>query len=216
MARAAVGLSRPGAVLQQGRDGHIRWSLFRAGLCRTADSRTVSLVAAERNAQRAGYGRDHSRPIDHGCSVRGIHGCLSPPRTAESCRSRNLGSAITTWVTFVPCFYWIFLGAPYIERLRGNKQLTAALSTITAAVVGVVLNLAVWFAVHTLFGKVDTVNVGPGQLLKLTVPVWSTIDWGAVLIATLAMLLTFRWKRGMVTTLVACVVVGMAWWASTR
>jgi chromate transporter len=127
-----------------------------------------------------------------------------------------LGSAITTWVTFVPCFYWIFLGAPYIERLRGNKQLTAALSTITAAVVGVVLNLAVWFAVHTLFGKVDTVKVGPGQLLKLTVPVWSTIDWGAVLIATLAMLLTFRWKRGMVTTLVVCVVVGMAWWASTR
>jgi chromate transporter len=127
-----------------------------------------------------------------------------------------LGSAITTWVTFVPCFYWIFLGAPYIERLRGNKQLTAALSTITAAVVGVVLNLAVWFAVHTLFGKVDTVKVGPGQLLKLTVPVWSTIDWGAVLIASLAMLLTFRWKRGMVTTLVACVVVGMAWWASNR
>lgn len=127
-----------------------------------------------------------------------------------------LGSAITTWVTFVPCFYWIFLGAPYIERLRGNKQLTAALSTITAAVVGVVLNLAVWFAVHTLFGKVDTVKVGPGQLLKLTVPVWSMIDWGAVLIATLAMLLTFRWKRGMVTTLAACVVVGVAWWLATR
>ena len=127
-----------------------------------------------------------------------------------------LGSAITTWVTFVPCFYWIFLGAPYIERLRGNKQLTAALSTITAAVVGVVLNLAVWFAVHTLFGKVDTINVGPGQLLKLTVPVWSTIDWGAVLIATSAMLLTFRWKRGMVTTLAACVVVGLAWWAFTH
>lgn len=127
-----------------------------------------------------------------------------------------LGSAITTWVTFVPCFYWIFLGAPYIERLRGNKQLTAALSTITAAVVGVVLNLAVWFAVHTLFGKVDTVKVGPGQLLKLTAPVWSTIDWGAVLIATLAMLLTFHWKRGMVTTLAACVVVGLAWWASTH
>lgn len=127
-----------------------------------------------------------------------------------------LGSAITTWVTFVPCFYWIFLGAPYIERLRGNKQLTAALSTITAAVVGVVMNLAVWFAVHTLFGKVDTVKVGPGQLLKLTAPVWSTIDWGAVLIATLAMLLTFHWKRGMVTTLAACVVVGLAWWASTH
>lgn len=127
-----------------------------------------------------------------------------------------LGSAITTWVTFVPCFYWIFLGAPYIERLRGNKQLTAALSTITAAVVGVVLNLAVWFAVHTLFGKVDTINVGPSQLLKLTVPVWSTIDWGAVLIASLAMLLTFCWKRGMVTTLAASVIVGIVWWVLSR
>ena len=61
---------------------------------------------------------------------------------------------ITTWVTFVPCFYWIFSAAPFIERLRGNRLLGAAISAITAAVVGVVLNLAVWFALHTLFGEV--------------------------------------------------------------
>jgi chromate transporter len=143
-------------------------------------------------------------------------GAFRHPEPLSPVAAGILGSAITTWVTFVPCFYWIFLGAPYIERLRGNKQLTAALSTITAAVVGVVLNLAVWFAIHTLFGKVDTLQVGPGQILTLTVPVWSTIDWGATYIATLAMLLTFRWERGMVTTLAACVVMGIAWWLATH
>jgi chromate transporter len=65
-----------------------------------------------------------------------------------------LGACVTVWVTFVPCFLWIFLGAPYVERLRGNRRLDAALSTITASVVGVVLNLAVWFSLHVLFGTV--------------------------------------------------------------
>src|ERR1700709_1123052 len=65
----------------------------------------------------------------------------------------TLGGILATWVTFTPCFLWIFLGAPYIETLRGNKALSAALATITAAVVGVVLNLAVWFALHVLFAQ---------------------------------------------------------------
>ncbi len=69
-----------------------------------------------------------------------------------------VGSILTTWVTFVPCFFWVFLGAPYIERLRGNKRLNSALSAITAAVVGVVLNLAVWFSLHTLFEQVNTMR----------------------------------------------------------
>jgi len=124
-----------------------------------------------------------------------------------------LGSAITTWVTFVPCFYWIFLGAPYIERLRGNRQLTASLSTITAAVVGVVLNLAVWFALHTLFGIVETRHFG---LLKLEVPAWSTVNWGACVIAIVAMLLTFRFHQGMVVTLSTCGVLGVAWYLASQ
>ena len=66
----------------------------------------------------------------------------------------TLGGLLTTWVTFVPCFLWIFLGAPFVEALRGNKALAAALAAITAAVVGVILNLAVWFALHVLFGEV--------------------------------------------------------------
>jgi chromate transporter len=124
-----------------------------------------------------------------------------------------LGSAVTTWVTFVPCFYWIFLGAPYIERLRGNRQLTAALSTITAAVVGVVLNLAVWFAIHTLFAKVATRHYGP---IKLEIPEWSTLNWGAAVIAVLAMLLTFRYHKGMVLTLSVCAVLGTVWYLAAR
>ena len=124
-----------------------------------------------------------------------------------------LGSAITTWVTFVPCFYWIFLGAPYIERLRGNRQLTAALSTITAAVVGVVLNLAVWFALHTLFEKVSTQYFGP---LKLEVPEWSTVSWGACVIAMVALLLTFRLHKGMVLTLSTCGVLGIVWYLASQ
>ena len=124
-----------------------------------------------------------------------------------------LGSAITTWVTFVPCFYWIFLGAPYIERLRGNRQLTAALSTITAAVVGVVLNLAVWFALHTLFTKVETRHYG---WLKLEVPEWNTVSAGACVIAALAMVLTFYFKKGMVLTLSACASLGVAWYLAGR
>ena len=85
----------------------------------------------------------------------------------------TLGGLLTTWVTFVPCFLWIFLGAPFIEKLRGNKALSAALAAITAAVVGVVLNLAVWFALHTLFHQVRALPIA-GRTLD--VPVLSTLD----------------------------------------
>ena len=109
-----------------------------------------------------------------------------------------VGSILTTWVTFVPCFLWVFLGAPYMERLRGNKQLNSALSAITAAVVGVVLNLAVWFSLHTLFGKVTTTNV---MGLRLQVPEFATADTAACAIAILACLLTFYLKKGLAVTL---------------
>src|SRR5438034_7063436 len=75
-----------------------------------------------------------------------------------------LGSVVTTWVTYVPCFLWIFVGAPYIEALRGNRALTSALSAITAAVVGVILNLAVWFALHVMFRDVEIRHVGALRL----------------------------------------------------
>src|SRR3546814_19183123 len=83
-----------------------------------------------------------------------------------------IGAALTTWVTFVPCFLWIFLGAPYIEALRGKLLLTAALSAITAAVVGVILNLAAWFGLHVVFAEVAEHRLAGIRLLVL--------DWASV------------------------------------
>ncbi len=117
-----------------------------------------------------------------------------------------LGSVVTVWVTFVPCFYWIFLGAPYIERLRGNRLLSSALSAITAAVVGVVLNLSVWFALHTLFA---TVNESWLWGLRLQIPRWDTIRPAACAIAAVALAMTFYAKKGMAFTLATSAVLGI-------
>ena len=116
------------------------------------------------------------------------------------------GSVVTTWVTFAPCFLFIFVGAPFVEYVRENRALKAALRGITAAVVGVVLNLAVWFSLHTLFGELDPVALGPGRLL---VPVWDTVDWGAVVIAAGAMVAMFRFKTRMLPTLGVAALVGI-------
>ncbi|HEX2207290.1 MAG TPA: chromate efflux transporter [Longimicrobium sp.] len=118
-----------------------------------------------------------------------------------------LGAAITAWVTFAPSFLFIFAGAPYVERLRGNRGLSAALSGITAAVVGVILNLAVWFALHVLFARVDEVSAGPIHVL---VPDWPTLDAASLLIALGAAFAMFRLKWGMLPTLAAAVAAGMA------
>ena len=119
----------------------------------------------------------------------------------------TLGGLLTTWVTFAPCFLWIFAGAPYVERLRGNRALSGALAAITAAVVGVILNLAVWFALHTLFGALRAVRLGP---LQLDLPVWSSLDPYALALALAAMLALFRFKLGVPTVLAACAAAGLA------
>lgn len=116
----------------------------------------------------------------------------------------SLGSALTLWATFVPCFFWIFLGAPYIEQLRQNKALAAALGAITAAVVGVIMNLALWFALHVVFGKVASVGWG------VEVPVLSSLDWRAALLSVAAMVAMFRLKLGMLPTLAASALAGLA------
>ena len=117
-----------------------------------------------------------------------------------------LGAALTTWVTFAPCFLWIFLGAPYVERLRGNAVISAALGAITAAVVGVILNLAVWFALHVLFRQVASVDFG---WLQLDLPVLESADWRAVLLTMIAMVAMFRFYSGMITTLLGCSIAGL-------
>ena len=124
-----------------------------------------------------------------------------------------LGGALAMWSTFVPPFIWIFLGGPYIEALIGNKSLNAALSAVTAAVVGVILNLAVWFALHTLFAVVTT---WPSYGLTLSLPVLGSIDWAALLLSAAAIVAMFRFKLGMIRTLAACSVVGAVYFLAFR
>jgi chromate transporter len=118
-----------------------------------------------------------------------------------------LGAALTTWVTFVPCFLWIFLGAPYVEALRGRRALDAALSAITAAVVGVVLNLAVWFALHVGFHQVAERQLGPVRLL---VPDPGSVDPAALALTAGALVAMLRFRVGMLPTLAASAVLGAA------
>ncbi|CAN7621128.1 chromate efflux transporter [Devosia sp. LjRoot3] len=117
-----------------------------------------------------------------------------------------LGAFFTTWATFVPCFLWIFLGAPFIERLRSNAALSGALGTITAAVVGVILNLAIWFALHVVFRHVDEVVAGP---LRMSRPEWSSVDPVALGLAMLAAVAVFWFKLEMVRTLVLFGLAGL-------
>jgi chromate transporter len=117
------------------------------------------------------------------------------------------GAAITLWVTFAPSFLWIFAGAPYAERIRDNRTASAALAAITAAVVGVILNLAIWFALHVIFAKVDTRDIGP---LHLQVPDIATLDPIALAIAALALLALIRFKMPILALLAASAVLGLA------
>jgi chromate transporter len=118
-----------------------------------------------------------------------------------------LGGLLATWVTFTPCFLWIFLGAPFIEMLRGNRAVSGALAAITAAVVGVVLNLAIWFAIHTLFEAVRPVR---GLGFDFDAPVLFSVDPWALALSVAAMLALFRFKAGMLPTLAACSATGIA------
>ena len=125
----------------------------------------------------------------------------------EPLAAATLGAVLTTWVTFTPCFLWIFLGAPFVERLRGNRALSAALGAITAAVVGVILNLAIWFAVHALFGRVEQKPLLGGSI---EVPEWATVSWAAVALSLAALTAVFRFRANMIGLLAACAAVGVA------
>jgi chromate transporter len=117
----------------------------------------------------------------------------------------TLGAGITLWVTFVPCFTWIFVLAPWVESVRGNLRLAAALAAITAAVVGVILNLSVFFAIHVLFAKVGSVQLGP---LTLPSPEWSSIDLRAAAVSAIAFTMLLVLKQSLGRTLVSCAVLG--------
>ena len=123
----------------------------------------------------------------------GFLGGCNHPGNLPPLLAATLGALITTWTTFVPCFLWVFLGAPYIEKLRGAKQLTAALSTVTAAVVGVILNLAVWFGVHVIF------------------PATGNVDWFAVVICLIAFAGILRWKWNIIPVILGSGLAGLVW-----
>jgi chromate transporter len=140
----------------------------------------------------------------------GFMGAYRDPGGLHPMVAGTLGGLLTTWVTFTPCFLWIFLGAPFVEKLRDNRALSAALSAITAAVVGVVLNLAVWFALHTLFREVREVEAGP---LSFDLPIAASVDLAACALAAAALVATFRFRLGAPVVLAGCAAAGMAWWA---
>jgi chromate transporter len=128
------------------------------------------------------------------------------PGSLSPLMAGTLGGLIATWVTFTPCFLWIFFGAPYIERLRDNEALAGALSAITAAIVGVILNLAIWFSIHTIFRETRHYA---GFGLSVDVPVPASVDAWALLLAIAAAIAIFRFKVGMIPTLAACSAAGI-------
>jgi chromate transporter len=136
----------------------------------------------------------------------GFMAAYRDPGSLSPMMAGTLGGLLATWVTFTPCFLWIFLGAPFIETLRGNKPLNAALSAITAAVVGVVLNLAIWFAIHTVFRETVPVRTFP---LAFDAPRLASVDWLALGLSIAAAIAIFRFKVGMIPTLAGCCSVGI-------
>jgi chromate transporter len=138
----------------------------------------------------------------------GFMGAYRHPGPFSPMVAGPLGACVTTWVTFVPCFLWIFLGAPYVEAVRGNRSLHAALSAITAAVLGVIASLSIWFALHVVFARVDERHAGP---IRWLVPDLSTFQAPAAVLAALAMIAMFRFHVSAPKVLAACAVAGAVW-----
>lgn len=120
----------------------------------------------------------------------------------------TLGALLTTWVTFLPCFLWIFAGAPYVEALRGHRALSAALAAITATVVGVIANLALWFAINTLFAETRSLR-GGGMHLRL--PELASVDLAMLTLVMVSLTLVFWLRAGLITALGVTAALGMFW-----
>jgi len=135
-------------------------------------------------------------------------GFLAGYREAGGLWGGVAAAIITLWVTFVPCFLWIMVGAPYIERLRTSPRLSGALAAITAAVVGVILNLSLWFALHVIFAKVERADWG---FAKPWLPDLATLDLAALALSIIAAIALLRFHLGIFGTLVLCAALGIAW-----
>lgn len=130
------------------------------------------------------------------------------PATLSPLMAATLGAVLTTWVTFLPSFLWIFAGAPFIEKMRGNVALGGAMSAITAAVVGVILNLAIWFGLHILFSEVRMIVLGP---MTLEVPVLASLLWPSLGLTVVAAFAIFRLKLSIIATLAISATAGIVW-----
>jgi chromate transporter len=138
----------------------------------------------------------------------GFMGAYRDPGSLQPMIAGTLGGMLATWVTFTPCFLWIFLGAPYVEVLRGKTALSAALATITAAVVGVVLHLAAWFTLHVLFADLTEHR---WLRMKIDVPVLASTNVPALVLTLAAVLAVFRFKIGMIPVLLTCSLLGVVY-----
>ena len=138
----------------------------------------------------------------------GYVGAYRHPGGLDPAVAGFLGAVVATWATFAPCFLWIFLGAPFIERARGNVRLSAALSTITAAVVGVVLNLAVWFAVHTMFERVREARLFGGPV---PIPNFPSVDPFVLVVAAVTFVGVWKFRRNVVGVVAASAVAGLVY-----
>jgi len=136
----------------------------------------------------------------------GFLGAFRHPGGLDPVAAGTLGALVTVWATFAPSFLFIFLGAPYIEHVRGNMVLSTALAAITAAVVGVILNLAVWFGLHTLFRTVTETSV---LAMTLPVPRLATLDLPALALAVAAFVALWRFRLGIVPVVLGSAVVGL-------
>ncbi|MBB3063282.1 chromate transporter [Microbulbifer rhizosphaerae] len=141
----------------------------------------------------------------------GFMGAFRDPGTLSPMAAGVAASVLATWVTFVPCFLWIFLGAPYIETLRGNQAVSAALSAITAAVVGVMLNLAIWFAIHVAFAEVGDIQA---YGMRLLVPVWDSVQIASVVLSAAAFVALLRFKAGMLPVIAVSAALGLAYYVA--
>jgi chromate transporter len=139
----------------------------------------------------------------------GFMAAFRTPGTLTPLLAGTLGGLLATWVTFTPCFLWIFLGGPFVERLRGNKALSAALASITAAVVGVILNLAVWFAIHTMFHEVRPLRAAG---IGFDAPVLASVNIWATALSIAAVIALFRFKAAILPTLAACSLAGVVFY----
>jgi len=143
----------------------------------------------------------------------GFLGAYRNPGDLDPWVAGVVGATLVVWVTFVPCFLFVFLGAPHIEGLRQNTTLSAALTGVTAAVVGVIANLSIFFSIHTLFGEDRMVVWGP---IDVTGPVWSTVSPRALFLTALAFVLVFRFKLSVLRVLGVCALVGAGLFLATR